>query len=93
LRQPFQLVRPECLPCTTYLSQTYDTKPVYLVRDLIEARLAQPNVAYCKAGGYHCTDRRCHVIEAVLVGTALGGDSIDPVPADGAESNAIDDPR
>jgi hypothetical protein len=92
LRQPFQLVRTECLPCTASLFQAHDTKPVYLVRDL-EARLAQPNVAYCKAGGGHGTDRRYRVLEAVLVDTALGWDSIDPAPADGAERNAIDDPR
>jgi len=93
LRQPFQLVRTERPACAASPFQAYDTKPVYLVRDLIEAQLVQPNVAYCEASGGDCTDRRYRVIEAVLVDTAHGGDSMDPVPADGAERNAIDDPR
>jgi len=75
------------------LFQPYDTRPVYLVRDLIEARPVQPNVAYCEAGGGDGTDRCYRVIEAVVVDTAHGGDSRDPVPADGAERNAINDPR
>ena len=93
MRQPFQLVRTEYPPCAASLFQAYDTKPAYLVYDLIEARLNQPNVAYCEAGGGDGTDRRYRVIGAVLVDTQHGWDSIDPVPADGAERNSIDDPR
>jgi hypothetical protein len=93
LRQPFQLARTEYPPCAASLFQAYDTKRVYLVRDPIEARLVQPNAAYCEAGGGDGTDRRYRVIEAVLVDTEHGGYSIDPVPAGGAERNAIDDPR
>ncbi len=47
------------------LFQAYDTKRVYLVHDPIEARLVQPNAAYCEAGEGDATDRRYLVIEAV----------------------------
>ena len=93
MRQPFQFVRTECPPCAASLFQAYGTKPVSLVRDVIQARLVQPNVAYREAGGGVGTDRRYRVLEAVLVGTAHGAESMDPVPADGAERNAIDNPR
>lgn len=93
MRQPFQFVRTECPPCAASLFQAYGTKPVCLVRDLIAARLVQPNVAYHEAGGGAGTDRCYRVIEVVLADTAHGAESIDPVPADGAERNAIDNPR
>jgi hypothetical protein len=65
----------------------------YLVHDSIEARLLQPNVAYCEAGRVDGTDRRPPVIEVVVVAAGPGDDSTDPVLADGAERNAIDEPR
>ena len=74
VRQPFQLVRTECPSCAASLFQAYGTKPVCLVRDLILARLVQPNVAYREAGGAD-TDRCYRVIEVVLVGTAHGAES------------------
>jgi hypothetical protein len=76
-----------------FLFQAYDTKSVYLVHDLIEARLVQPYAAYGDAGPGDGANRRHPVIEAVLVDTPHGGDSIDPVPADGAERNAVGGPR
>ena len=92
MRQPFQLARTEYPPCAASLFQAYDTKPVYFGLRPHRSRLIQPNVAYCEAGGGEGTDRRYRVIGAVLVDTQHGPNSIDPVPADGAERNAIDDP-
>jgi hypothetical protein len=75
------------------LLQGHDTRRVRLAYALIEARLIQPNVASCEAGRVDGTDRRQHVIEAALADTERGEDSTGPVPAGGAERNAIDEPR
>ena len=93
LRQPLQLVWTEFPPFAVSLFQDHDAKRVYQLHDFIESRLIQPNVADCVAGRVGGTDRRYRVIESVLLKTVNGGDSIDPVPADGAERTAIDEPR
>jgi len=93
LRQPLQFVWTEYPPCPASLCQGHDTKRVYLVHDLIEARLIQPNVAYCRAGRGDSTDSRQRVSESALVDTERGEYSIDPVPADGAERSTIGELR